>query len=207
MTKLFYAPGTCAMGIHVLLEEIGKPFELHKINLMAHEQHAPDYLAVNPKAKVPALQRDDGSILTEWPAIASWLALTNPDKKLLSTEPEALARTLEAVDYVAATLHMQGFTRIWRPDHFTPNEADKEAVKAKGREIVEKGLAAFDKQLAGHDYLGGASMSIADAALFYLEYWIVERLKQPLPANLDGHYKRMRARPAVAKALADEGLA
>ena len=61
MTKLFYAPGSCALGIHVLLEEVGKPFDLHKINLMEKEQYKPEYVAINPKAKVPALQRDDGA--------------------------------------------------------------------------------------------------------------------------------------------------
>jgi glutathione S-transferase len=205
--KLFYSPGSCALGIHVLLEEIGKPYEVQKVNLAAREQYAPEYVAINPKSKVPALQRDDGSILTEWPAIASWLALTNPEKGLLSTDPESFARTLESVDYVAASLHMQGFTRIWKPEGFSPNEADHAAVKAKGQEIVDKGLASFDAMLAGKDYVGGSKMSIADAALFYLEFWVVERLKQQLPANCAKHYARMRARPAVQKVLTDEGLA
>ena len=207
MTKLFYAPGSCALGIHVLLEEIGAPFELVKVNLAAREQYAPDYVKINPKSKVPALMRDDGSVLTEWPAIATWLALNHPDKNLLSLEKEQLARTLEAVDYVCASLHMQGFTRIWKPEAFAPTETDKPAVKARGQEIVNQGLAWFDGVLAGKDYLGGAQMSIADAALFYLEFWVAERLKQPLPAHVGAHYARMKARPAVAKALSDEGLA
>ncbi len=206
MTKLFYAPGSCALGIHVLLEEIGAPFELAKVNLAAREQFLPDYVKINPKSKVPALMRDDGTVLTEWPAIAAWLALTHPDKGLLSLEAEQLARTLESVDYVCASLHMQGFTRIWKPEAFAPTETDKAAVKARGQEIVDKGLVWFDGELAGKDYLGGATMSIADAALFYLEFWVAERLKQPLPVHLAAHYARMRARPAVAKALADEGL-
>ena len=102
---------------------------------------------------------------------------------------------------------MQGFTRIWKPDHFTSNEADHAAVKAKGQEIVDKGLASFNALLAGRDYLGGDRMSIADAALFYLEFWVAERLKQKMPAHVANHYERMRARPAVAKVLKDEGLA
>ena len=207
MTKLFYSPGSCALGIHILMEEIGAPFELVKVNLAAREQYAPDYLKINPKSKVPALMRDDGSVLTEWPAIATWLALSHPEKGLLSLEKEQLARTLEAVDYVCASLHMQGFTRVWKPEAFSPNEADKEAVKARGQEIIDKGLAWFDGVLAGKDYLGGAQMSIADAALFYLEFWVAERLKQTLPAHVRAHYARMKARPAVAKALTDEGLA
>ncbi|MDO9439313.1 MAG: glutathione S-transferase N-terminal domain-containing protein [Beijerinckiaceae bacterium] len=207
MTKLFYSPGSCALGIHVLLEEVGQPYELAKVDLMARQQYEPAFVAVNPKSKVPALVRDDGSVLTEWPAIATWLALTNPGRKLLPTDPEALVRTLESVDYVVATLHMQGFTRVWRPDHFTPTEADYPVVKKKGHEIVEKGLAAFEEKLEGRDYLGGADMSIADAALFYFEFWIDSRLKQAMPKNLAAHYQRMRARPAVAKVLKDEGFA
>jgi glutathione S-transferase len=207
MTKLFYSPGSCALGIHVLLEEIGAPFELAKVNLAAREQFSPDYVKINPKSKVPALMRDDGSVLTEWPAIATWLALNHPDKGLLSLEKEQLARTLEAVDYVCASLHMQGFTRVWKPEAFSPNADDHGAVKARGQEIVDKGLAWFDGELASKAYLGGAQMSIADAALFFLEFWVAERLKQPLPAHVGAHYARMRARPAVAKALAHEGLA
>ncbi|MDB5507763.1 MAG: putative glutathione transferase [Hyphomicrobiales bacterium] len=207
MMKLFYAPGSCALGIHVLLEEIGKPYELSKVDLAARQQYEPDFVKVNPKSKVPALVRDDGSILTEWPAIATWLALTNPEKKLLPTDPEGIARTLESVDYVVASLHMQGFTRVWRPDHFTPNEADYPAIKKKGHEIVDKGLKTFDEKLEGRDYLGGSDMSIADAALFYFTFWIPSRLKAPLPKNLEAHYQRMRARPTVAKVLKDEGFA
>jgi glutathione S-transferase len=207
MMKLFYSSGSCALGIHVLLEEVGAPYELSKVDLAARQQYEPDFIKVNPKSKVPALLRDDGSILTEWPAIASWLALTNPQKKLLATDAEGLARTLESVDYVVASLHMQGFTRIWRPDHFTPNEADYPAIKKKGQEVVDKGLATFNEKLEGQNYLGGSAMDISDAALFYLEFWIAERLKAPLPKNLDAHYRRMRARPAVAKVLTDEGFA
>ena len=108
--------------------------------------------------------RDDGSVLTEFPAIAYWLARTNPEAKLLPDDAEAQARALEAMDYVVATMHMQGFTRMFRPGNFSPNAADEDAVKARGREIFEKGLAVMDKALAGKDYIVGA-FSIADAAL------------------------------------------
>jgi len=76
---LYYSPGACSLGIHVLLEEIGKPYGLKKVSLKDGEQYKPEFLSINPKAKVPTLLRDDGSVLTEFPAIASWLALTNPD--------------------------------------------------------------------------------------------------------------------------------
>jgi glutathione S-transferase len=203
--KLFYSPGSCALGIHVLLEEIGKPYELHKVNLATREQYAPDYVAINPKSKVPALQRDDGSVLTEWPAIAAWLAMTNSDKGLLSTDPETFARTLESVDYVAASLHMQGFTRMFRPANFAPTEADHEAVKARGEEIFQKGLGVMDKALEGREWLAG-TYSFADTALFYVSFWWAARLNKPLPANVAAHYARMNARPAVQRTLKTEGL-
>ena len=206
MNTLFHSPGTCSLGIHILLEEIGAPYELTLIDVTKGKQHQPDYLAINPKAKVPALQRGDGSLLTEWPAIAVWLALSNPDKKLLPSDTEGLARTLEAVDYIISTVHMHGFTRLWLPIHFSPNEADHPAIREKGRQIFEKGLAHFNAQLEGSDYLGGKSPSIADAALFYVTFWKVNRMKQEPPPNVAAHYARMCQRPAVVRALQMEGL-
>ena len=203
--KLLYSPGACSLGIHVLLEEIGKPYEAQKINFGEREQYGSAFTAVNPKSKVPTLVRDDGSVLTEFPAIAWWLARTNPDRKLLPDDIDAQARALEAMDYVVATVHMQGFTRIFRPERFAPSAGDHDAVKAQGRETFEKGLSLLDKQLAGKDYVAGA-FSIADAALFYVEFWASARLKMELPANLKAHYQRMLARPAVQKALQAEGL-
>jgi glutathione S-transferase len=202
---LYYSPGACSIGIHVLMEEIGKPYTLHKVSLKDGEQYKPEFLAINPKAKVPTLKRDDGSVLTEFPAIATWLALTNGDKKLLPADPEAMARTLEALDYVVSTVHMQGFSRIFRPGNFAPNESDHEAVKAKGREIFEKGLSVMNKALEGRDYVVG-SFSIADAALFYVEFWGAERLGMTLPPNCAAHYARLKERPAVQKALRNEGF-
>ncbi|HUN41940.1 MAG TPA: glutathione S-transferase C-terminal domain-containing protein [Acetobacteraceae bacterium] len=204
--KLMYAPGACSLGIHVLLEEIGKPYETERVNLMEGAQYKPDFTAVNPKSKVPALVRDDGSVLTEFPAIAYWLARTNPQAKLLPDDADSQARALEAMDYVIATMHMQGFTRIFRPGNFSPNEADADAVKARGREIFEKGLALMDKALAGKDYIVG-QFSIADAALFYVEFWGAARLKLDLPSNCAAHFKRMLARPAVQRMMQQEGLA
>jgi glutathione S-transferase len=204
--KLLYAPGACSIGIHVLLEEIGKPYEAERVNLQGGAQFQAPFTSVNPKSKVPTLVRDDGSVLTEFPAIAYWLARTNPAAKLLPDDPDRQARALEAMDYVVSTMHMQGFTRIFRPGNFAPNPADEDAVKARGKEIFEKGFVIMDKALAGKDYLVGA-FSIADAALFYVEFWGAARLKMDLPANCAAHHQRMLARPAVQRMMQQEGLA
>ena len=204
--KLFYAPGACSIGIHVLLEEIGKPYDAELVNLREGAQFKPDFTAVNPKSKVPTLQRDDGAVLTEYPAIAVWLASTFPEAKLLPADADKLARALEYTDYAVATMHMQGFGRIFRPANFAPSEADHEAEKARGEEIFAKGLGLFDKALEGKDYLLG-EFSFADSALFYVCFWWAARLNKPLPKNVAAHYARMNARPSVQRVLKAEGLA
>lgn len=204
--KLYFAPGACSLGIHVLLAEIGKPFDALKLKLADGEQYKPEFKAINPKSKVPTLVRDDGSVLTEFPAIATWLARTNKDKKLLPDDVEGEIRALEAMDYVVSTMHMQGFSRMFRPSNFAPSEADHDAVKARGREILEKGLEVMDKALDGKDYVVG-QFSVADAALFYVEFWAADRMKMTMPSNCVAHFARMKARPAVQKVMAAEGLA
>lgn len=203
--KLYYGPGTCALGIHVLLEEIGKPYETQAVNLREGEQMKPEFTAVNPKSKVPTLVRDDGSVLTEFPAIAYWLARTNPGQKLLPDGFDDQARVMEAMDYVVATVHMQGFSRLFRPSAYAPNKDDEEAVKARGKEIVGKAFALLDKQLAGKQFIAG-TFSVADSALFYVEFW-AGRMGIALPSNLAAHFERMKSRPAVQKTLQAEGLA
>ncbi len=204
--KLYYAPGACSLGIHVLMEEIGKPYEAVKVDIRGGENQRPPFIEINPKGKVPTLQRDDGSVVTEYPVIAHYLAKANPEAGLLPTDPEAELRGAEAMDFCVATIHMQGFSRLFRPSNFAPNEADHDAVKARGREIMEKGYALLDKQLAGKEWIAG-SYGIADSAVFYVSFWGAKRMGMTLPPNLAAHFERMMARPAVQRMMAAEGIA
>ena len=204
--KLYYSPGACSLGIHVVLEEIGKPYDLHKLDLKGGEQYRPPFSELNPKSKVPTLQRDDGSVLTEFPVIAHWLAEQNPGKNLLPADKEAALRAAEAMDYAVATIHMQGFARLFRPTNFAPSEADTDAVKARGKELVAKGFTNLAHTLGSHDYIGG-TFSVADTALFYLEFWAAKRMNLPLPGPIQAHFDRMMARPAVQAVMQQEGLA
>jgi glutathione S-transferase len=205
MNTLYYSPGTCAIGIHILLEEIGEPYRLEKIDFAARAQYDPPYLAINPKSKVPALKRGDGSVLTEYPAISLYLALSHPEKHLVPQDVEGQVRALEAMDYVTGTLHV-AWRMFWRPGNIVANESEHAALKAQGTKAVIKGLALMDRELAGKDYLLGA-FSIADAALYFQEYWVAERGKLALPENCAAHYARMSARPSVQNMLRQEGLA
>jgi glutathione S-transferase len=204
--KLYYAPGVCSIGIHVLLEEIGKPYDLETVNLREGAQYQPQFTTVSAKSKVPALQRDDGSILTEFPVIATYLAKTNPQAKLIPQDLESEVRAAEAMEYAVATMHGQGFARIFRPGNFGPAEQE-EQVKARGKEMVEKGFAILDKALAGKKYVGGDELSIGDTAVFYVEFWGAGRLGMTLPPNVAAHYERMKSRPAVQRVMQQEGVA
>lgn len=204
--KLFYAPGACSMGIHILLEEIGKPYEATKLDIRGGENTREPFATLNPKGKVPTLVRDDNSVVTEFPVIAYYLAKANPDAGLLPKTDEAELRGAEAMDFCVATIHMQGFSRLFRPANFSPNEADHEAVKARGRELAEKGFAVMDKTLAGKEWTAG-EYSMADSALFYVSYWGAKRVGMTLPPNVAAHFDRMMARPAVQRMLQAEGIA
>ncbi len=204
--KFFYSPNACSLGIHVLLEEIGKPFELMRVEFASGAQYKEPFISLNPKSKVPALLRADGTLVTEWPAIAWYLAKSNPEANLLPQSIEGEIRVLELLDYMIATVHMRGFTRIFRPGNFTPTKADEAAVQQTGRDTVQAGFKLLAEALGAKAYLLG-DYSIADAALFFLEHWAVKRAKLSIPPVISGHFERMLARPAVQRALAAEGLA
>ncbi len=201
--KLYFSPGACSLGIHVLLEEIGKPYETEKADLSVPALQRP-LAKVNPKSKVPTLVRDDGSVLTEYPAIAYWLARGNPEQHLFPDDLEGQTRVLEATDYCVASLHMQGFSRMFGARR-AATPAEQESMAAAGRDIVNRALGRVDAMLAGREYFNG-TYSFADTALFYCCTW-APAFKIELPANVAGHLARMKARPAVQAALRQEGLA
>lgn len=204
MSKKFYmTPGSCSTGIHILLEECGLVFEAYIVNLLAGDQYKADYRAINPKGTIPALVLDDGTALTEFSAIAWWLARTYPRRKLLPEDIAGEVRALGLMNYAVHTLHTQGFARIFTTERFAPSGSDHESVKAQGRQIVEQGFAIVERELEGRDFVG-EHFGIADAALFYNEFW-AERIGIPLPPNCAAHYRRLLTRPAVRQVLAEEG--
>jgi glutathione S-transferase len=206
MTTLCYAKKTCSIGIHVLMEEIGAPYDLKVVDFSKGEQKTPEYKALNPKGKVAALVRDDGSVLTEYAAIAMWLAMTNPDKKLLPSDPEGIARTIEAMDFVVGTVHMLSW-RLWRrPDAYSENPDEHEQLRERGMTAMLAALDVVDAQLAGKDYLMG-DFTIADTALYYTQYCAADVAGWTLPPNVQAHYERMKMRPSVQASRKLEGVA
>lgn len=201
--KFYMTPGSCSTGIHILLEELELPFEVYLVNLMAGDQHTPEYMAINPKSTIPTLVKDDGIALTEFAAIAWWLARRHPKAKLLPDNPDDEIRVLELLSYVVGTVHGQGYTRIFTTSTYSTNEAEHPQIQARGYEIVQQAFDIIDTRIAGNEYAVGP-FSIADAALFYVEFW-ADKLKLQLPPHCQAHYQRMLTRPAVRRVLLEEG--
>jgi len=198
--KLYSAPGTSALGIRILLEEIGRPYEVAILDFSVREQCHPAFTAINPKSKVPILVRDDGTVLTEFGAIARWLSRIYPEADLLPHDAESEARAIELLDYVVGTVHMLGFSRLFFPAAFGSSEEQYPDILIAGGKIAAKGFEVIEAGLVGRTYVTGRH-SFADAALFYVEHW-AQRVSLPLLGNCARHYATMLERPSVQRALA-----
>ena len=203
--KFYWGPHTCAIGIHILLEEIGKPYESEKMDVAGGATQEEPFKSINPKGKVPTLVRDDGTVITEYAAIATWLARTSPDLGLIPADPEAERRAIEVMDYAIGTLHLQGFGRIFKTELYEPQDMlhqtlklGQASVREQGRAIIDEALSILDRQMADRAYVAGDAFTIGDTALFYAERWAPQQ-GIPLPPNLAGHFERMAARPTVAR--------
>jgi glutathione S-transferase len=212
MTLQFHmTPGSCTTGIHILLEELGLPFQVNIVNLPAGDHRQPAYLAINPKGTIPTLVLDDGTSLTSFQSIAYWLARRHPRQRLLSEDPLVAARTLELMDHAVDTVHGQGFTRLFTTDRYLPdglNAADTAqwttAITARGQAIVREGFDVIEAGLPETGCAMGADFSIADAALFYVFFW-ASKTHLALPPRCQALFEHLRARPVVHQVLREEG--
>jgi glutathione S-transferase len=201
--RFYMVPGSCSTGIHILLEELDKLFEAHIINIPKGENQQKDYLAINPKGTIPTLVLENGTVLTEFQSIAYYLAMSNPDSNLLPNDPLAQAKTLETMAFVVNTIHGQGFARIFATDSFMANGCDADAIKEEGMKIVDNGFQIINQELIAREK-SESQFSIADAALFYIEFW-ADKLNIPLPEHCQLHYDKVNARPVVKRVLMEEG--
>jgi glutathione S-transferase len=201
--KFYMTPGSCSTAIHIILEELEEVFEAHIVNLPAGDQFKPDYLAINPKANIPALVRPDGSVLTELAAIAFWLGRARGRGIFWPKTLDDETRALETMIFVTSSLHGHGFARIFAPGNFSADSQTHGSIKAQGRALVEKGFSIVNKTLEGRNWVAG-DYGVADAVLFYVEFW-ADKIDILLPENLLNHYRAMLARPVVSRVLREEG--
>jgi glutathione S-transferase len=204
---LFYSPGACSLAVHIALREAGADFTAHRVVLANGEQFKPEFLAVNPKARVPALRRAD-EVLTEGVAIMDWIVRTWPSAPLLPDDPWLRARAMETLVWLNGTMHGEMFASIFRPGRFVADPALQPALKDTGLDKLRKAFSELDQRLAGRDWLVGERFSLPDAYLFVLYRW-GKRVQLPMATdypNVRALAQRVLARPAVMAALAEEGL-
>ena len=199
--KLYYSPGACSLSPHIVLNEAGLAFDKVKTDTRAKTTDGGgDFWKVNPLGYVPVLELDDGTRLTEGPAIVQYIADRVPEKKLAPPNGTPQRTELQRwLNFVSTELH-KGFSPLFNP-------AMPEEAKKIFRDRLGTRFAYVDKHLTGNDYLLGKDYSVADAYLFTISNWAarVDVDLSPTP-NVLAYRKRVGARPAVQAALRAEGL-
>lgn len=193
--KLFYVSGTCALSPHILLRELGAEVRLDKVDRKTKiAESGADYNALNPKGYVPALQLDDGTLLTEGAAIAMFLA-DQPGGERIAPKAGTRERYQmnEWLVFIATELH-KNFSPLFR-----------KTADPAFRENLQKRLALVAGVLDKQPFLLGEKLSAADAYLYAVLRWSA-RVELTLPEPVQAFMERMRERPAVAQALSEEGL-
>lgn len=200
--KLFLKPGACSLSPHIVLEEAGLAYETEVVDLKTKvTASGADYAALNPKGYVPALQLDDGTLLTEGPAIVQYLADLVPEKKLAPANGTLARYQLQSwLTFIGTEIH-KNFSPFFNP-------AATPEMKELARANLQRRLAYTHDQLAGKAYLMGDNFSVADAYLFVVLGW-AKFIQLDLSAwpHLTAFLARVGARPAVQAALKAEGLA
>ena len=204
---LYYSPGSCSLAPHIVLNEIGEPFTLRKFATADKANYSPEYLAVNPKGRIPDLEID-GYILTENPAILAYLGRRFPAAGLYPAEPsEEEARCLEELAWSSNTAHV-AFAQLFRPERFVPNEQSYPPVKESGRDNYERCLAEIEKKLERGEYAIGARYSVVDPFWLVFFRWAARSgydMRGKYPA-FTAYAERLCERPAVQRALVAEGI-
>lgn len=196
--KLYYSPGACSLAVHAILRELGEVPTLVKVDLAAKRTaDGADYLAINPKGYVPALQLDNGEMLTEAGVILQYIADQHPQSGLFP-ELGSMARyhAMEWLNFISTEVH-KGIGAFWNP-------ALPEDYKKLATGIISRRLNLLAERLGKQDYVL-ERFSILDAYLFNVLNWcqFVKFDLGPWPA-LQAFHQRIAARPAVQAALKAE---
>jgi len=206
MLKLFYAANTCALASHIALQEAGADYETVRLDFRANDQRKPDYLAINPKGRVPALATERG-VLTETPAILAFVAQRYPQSGLAPLDDAfAFARVQAFNSYLCATVHVAHAHRMRGPRWV--DAADTAAIAAMQKKVPQSVGECFElieREMFAGPWVMGEAYSICDPYLFTLASWLeldgVDPARFP---KVRDHRQRMAERPAVKKALAAE---
>ena len=199
--KLYFSPGACSLSPHIVANEAGIPLTLVKVDTKTKTiaRHG-DFWEINPKGYVPALELDDGQLLTEGPAIVQYLADLAPAAGLAPANGSfERVRLQETLNYLTSEVH-KAYSPLFKDDVLP-------AVREERLEYLERRYALIEKQLEGRSYLFGERFTVADAYLFTLTRWArIVKLDLSGFTNLEAFQKRVGSRKAVIAALRAEGL-
>lgn len=209
--RLYHSPGACSLAAHIAFEELGVAYAPIRVVIAEGQNQTTEYLAINPRGRVPALAIYEGNteqVLTELSAILIYLAQTYPSASLLPLDTLSFVRAVEWMSWLGSTMHAGGVRTVLRPDRFISDSSAAEAVKTRGTENVRIGFADIESRLHGHTWALDDCYSIIDAYLLVFFRW-GNRIGLPMRTDYP-HYTRImdavRARPAVQRAIAHEGI-
>ena len=204
MIKLFYAPHTCALASHIALEEVGCNYELARIDFASNDQRKPEYLAINPKGRVPALLTERG-ILTETPAILGFIAQSFPQARLAPLDDHfAFARIQAFNSYLCATVHVAHSHRM-RGTRWADDAAAIAAMQRKVPQSVSECFSLIEQNMLRGPWVMGDAYTICDAYLFTLAQWLeADGVDLAGVPRVSEHRHMVSQRPATKRAIAAE---
>lgn len=202
MLKLFSYPGTVTLACQIALEEAGAEYELVRVDFATNAQREPEYLAINPKSRVPALATDRG-VITEAPAILTYIAQTYPAARLAPfDDPFAFAQVQAFNAYLCSWVHPAAAHRH-RGYRWADDPAAIADMRRKAPENFAEAAHLIEAEYLRGPWVMGDDYTICDPYLFTVAGWLprdgIDMARFP---KIAAHFERMRARPAVGKVLA-----
>lgn len=205
MYTLYSFDGSSALAAHVMLEEVGAAYDYVATPISGGATRKPEFLALNPKARVPVLRTPRG-VLTENSAILPYLALAHPDAGLAVADPFEFARALEFNAYLAATVH-PAFAHLLRGARWSDDPAVIEGMKAKVPANIAEAAGLIEKHYLAGPWVLGVLYSIADVYALLMHRWMAGTgVSHDDYPKLSAHRAALLERPAVRAAMAAQGL-
>jgi glutathione S-transferase len=202
--KLFYAVHTCALASHIALEESGADYTTVRLDFKSNDQRKPDYLAINPKGRVPALVTGRG-VLTETPAILAYVAQSFPDARLAPLDdPLAFAQVQAFNSYLCSTVHVAHAHRV-RGYRWANDPAAIAEMQRKVPQTVGECFSLIEREMLAGPWVMGDTYTICDPYLFTLAQWLEgDGVDIAQFTKLADHMQHMSERPGVKKVLAQQ---
>jgi glutathione S-transferase len=202
MLTLYYAPGACSMGAHIVLEESGEKYEAKKVDLAGGEQRTEAYLKIHPLGRVPALRLDSGEMITENTAILPYLGKRFD---LWPKEAQSEAKALSTIGFFATNVH-PAHAHIGRPERYTADSAAFPGIKDMGFKTFHSYLKLVDGVLANREWLSDHYSVLDPYALVFYAWGLRREVPMAELKNYTAFKDRMLKRPAVGRVVEDEKI-